>query len=48
MALVVAPKTLLAHWGKELAACGISIYVHQFTGTQVSRQVAGSAAPDTV
>lgn len=44
MALVVAPKTLLAHWEKELAACGLSTYVHQFTGTQVSRQVAAFAA----
>ena len=44
LALVVAPKTLLAHWETELAACGISTHVHQFTGSQVSRQVAGSAA----
>lgn len=32
-ALVVAPKTLLAHWEKELGACGLRSQTHRFYGT---------------
>lgn len=29
-ALVVAPKTLLSHWSRELAVCGLAERSHQF------------------
>ena len=32
-ALVVAPKTLLAHWKQELATCGLSRLTHEYYGT---------------
>ncbi|BDA42988.1 probable DNA excision repair protein ERCC-6-like [Coccomyxa sp. Obi] len=32
-ALVVAPKTLLAHWEKELRVCGLASLTHEFYGT---------------
>ncbi|KAK9816584.1 hypothetical protein WJX72_002280 [[Myrmecia] bisecta] len=32
-ALVVAPKTLLAHWVKELTLCGLSHCVYEYFGT---------------
>jgi hypothetical protein len=31
-ALVVAPKTLLAHWAAELAACGLGRLVAEYYG----------------
>ncbi|KAK9909741.1 hypothetical protein WJX75_006802 [Coccomyxa subellipsoidea] len=35
-ALVVAPKTLLAHWEKELSVCGLASLTHEFYGTSQS------------
>ncbi len=32
-ALVVAPKTLLAHWEKELGVCGLASLTHEYYGT---------------
>lgn len=32
-ALVVAPKTLLAHWDKELRVCGLGSATHSFYGS---------------
>jgi hypothetical protein len=32
-ALVVAPKTLLAHWERELAACGLGARTKRFFGS---------------
>ena len=32
-ALIVAPKTLLAHWKKELATCGLTNLTHEYYGT---------------
>lgn len=38
-ALVVAPKTLLAHWKGELQVCGLSQRTHEFvTGTSPGAQ----------
>eukprot|EP00854_Cymbomonas_tetramitiformis_P006323 gene6323-7576_t len=34
-ALIVAPKTLLVQWGKELALCGLRGKTHQFYGGSV-------------
>lgn len=31
--LIAAPKTLLLHWEKELAACGLGSRLHRFYGT---------------
>ena len=31
--LIVAPKTLLAHWNKELAVCGMGSRTHDFFGS---------------
>lgn len=49
-ALIVAPKTLLAHWEKELRVCGMGRATHSFYGssegeratvlTTITRQVA--------
>ncbi|KAK9863261.1 hypothetical protein WJX84_010399 [Apatococcus fuscideae] len=37
-AMIVAPKTLLSHWEKELAVCGLSRDTHQYMGSsQVER-----------
>ena len=30
---MVAPKTLLAHWEKELSVCGLASLTHEFYGT---------------
>ena len=32
-ALIVAPKTLLAHWEKELRVCGMGRATHSFYGS---------------
>lgn len=32
-AIVVAPKTLLAHWEKELRICGLASLTHHFYGS---------------
>jgi SNF2 family DNA or RNA helicase len=32
-ALIVAPKTLLAHWEKELRVCGMGRAAHSFYGS---------------
>ena len=43
--LVVAPKTLLAHWEHELGTCGLHSYVQSFIGTPQTRWAAdGSRA----
>ena len=31
--LVIAPKTLLAHWEKELGVCGLADRVHSYYGS---------------
>ena len=31
--LIIAPKTLLAHWKKELAACGLAALTYEFYGS---------------
>ncbi|KAK9817567.1 hypothetical protein WJX74_008330 [Apatococcus lobatus] len=36
-AMIVAPKTLLSHWEKELAVCGLSRDTHQYMGSQSER-----------
>ena len=33
---MVAPKTLLAHWEKELSVCGLASLTHEFYGTSQS------------
>ncbi|GAB4822407.1 hypothetical protein N2152v2_009453 [Parachlorella kessleri] len=37
-AMVIAPKTLLAHWAKELGVCGVGRITHEFFGTESERQ----------
>jgi DNA excision repair protein ERCC-6-like len=37
-ALIVAPKTLLAHWTKELAIVGLGKCTFEYTGTQAQRR----------
>jgi hypothetical protein len=32
-ALIVAPKTLLAHWERELRVCGLGGATHSFYGS---------------
>ena len=39
-ALVVAPKTLLAHWAAELRACGLGRLVAEFYGGSVRERCA--------
>ncbi|KAF5834801.1 P-loop containing nucleoside triphosphate hydrolase protein, partial [Dunaliella salina] len=39
-AMVVAPKTLLMHWHKELKACGLGRHVHAFYGDSASERAA--------
>jgi hypothetical protein len=36
-AIIVAPKTLLAHWAKELELCGLGGCTHHFDGTATTR-----------
>lgn len=36
-ALVVAPKTVLAQWAKELQTVGLGGLVHEFVGNQSER-----------
>ena len=36
-AMVIAPKTLLAHWAKELGVCGVGRMTHEFFGTESER-----------
>jgi hypothetical protein len=31
--LIIAPKTLLAHWKKELATCGLAALTYEFYGS---------------
>ena len=40
-ALVVAPKTLLKHWVKELTKCGLGDHIHEFYGGGKGGRVAG-------
>jgi hypothetical protein len=46
-AIVVAPKTLLAHWEKELTICGAGAHVRRFFGTAGERREALRAAMDS-
>jgi len=39
-ALVVAPKTLLAHWAAELAACGLGRFVSEYYGSSARERCA--------
>lgn len=39
-ALVVAPKTLLAHWEKELRVCGMAARTHSFYGSSEGERAA--------
>ena len=43
-ALVVAPKTLLAHWAKELAGCGAGAATHDYHGDSRADRGAALAA----
>ena len=45
--MVVAPKTLLAHWARELGVCGVGRQTHEFFGTEAERchPVGGLGAP---
>ena len=36
-AIVVAPKTLLAQWRKELGVCGLQGHAHEYGGTANER-----------
>jgi hypothetical protein len=36
-ALVIAPKTLLAHWARELHVCGVGRMTHEYFGTESER-----------
>lgn len=35
--MVIAPKTLLAHWARELGVCGVGRSTHEFFGTEAER-----------
>jgi len=39
-ALVIAPKTLIAAWSKELNVCGLGAITHEYFGSQNERQMA--------
>eukprot|EP00878_Enallax_costatus_P028141 GHUV01030357.1.p1 GENE.GHUV01030357.1~~GHUV01030357.1.p1 ORF type:complete len:556 (+),score=126.09 GHUV01030357.1:113-1669(+) len=39
-ALIVAPKTLLAHWEKELGVCGMAARTHSFYGSSEGERAA--------
>ena len=36
--LIVAPKTLLLHWAKELAVCGLGAKTHNYYTTSESER----------
>ncbi|MEW5301956.1 MAG: hypothetical protein WDW36_004779 [Sanguina aurantia] len=42
--LIVAPKTLLLHWEKELAVCGVGRLTHGFYGSSESERASSLAA----
>lgn len=35
--MVIAPKTLLAHWVKELGVCGVGRLTNEYFGTENER-----------
>jgi hypothetical protein len=37
--MVIAPKTLLAHWARELNVCGVGNMTHEYFGTENDRRV---------
>lgn len=43
-ALVIAPKTLLAHWEKELRVCGLGAITHSFYGSSEGERAAALRA----
>lgn len=46
--MVIAPKTLLAHWVRELAVCGVGKQTHEFFGSESERWVMpGRVAQDS-
>lgn len=36
-AIVIAPKTLLAHWARELGVCGVGRMTHEYFGSESER-----------
>ena len=47
-AVIVAPKTLLAQWEKELSRCGMGSLLSEYFGTSQASRQAGSSQHSTV
>ena len=46
--MIVAPKTLLAQWEKELSRCGMGSLLSEYFGTSQASRQAGCSKDSTV